>query len=208
VIAIIDYGLGNSGSIRNMLKKIGVNSEISADADVIRAADQLILPGVGAFDEGMKRLDSLGLVSLLNEVVLEQQTPILGICLGMQLFTKSSEEGERPGLGWIDAHTRRFQFDETQVGQRIPHMGWNRVSSPADCDLFEGYAERPRFYFVHSYHVVCERPEDAIGTTNYGYDFTSAVRRDNITGTQFHPEKSHKYGIQLLRNFVGNHVPC
>ncbi|MBT4864787.1 MAG: imidazole glycerol phosphate synthase subunit HisH [Planctomycetaceae bacterium] len=208
MIAIIDYGLGNSGSIRNMLKKIGVESSITADEAVIRSADKLIIPGVGAFDEGMKQIESLKLKPLLDELVLEQKVPVLGICLGMQLFCKSSEEGVRPGLGWIDAECRRFRLDASQTHLRVPHMGWNTVRSSGDCGLFTGFSETPRFYFVHSYHVVCNRPEDSIGTTHHGYDFTCAVQSGNIVGTQFHPEKSHKFGLQLLQNFVGSKTPC
>ena len=151
MIAIIDYGLGNSGSIRNMLKKIGVESAITADADIIRSAEKLIIPGVGAFDEGMRQLELRNLKPLLDEVVLERKVPVLGICLGMQLFCKSSEEGDLPGLGWIDAETRRFQFDALQADLRIPHMVWNTVSSPEGCELFAGFTEQPRLFLVHAF---------------------------------------------------------
>jgi glutamine amidotransferase len=201
MIVIIDYKMGNVGSILNMLKKIGASAKISADPQDIEAANRLILPGVGAFDQGMANLADSGLIPLLNRRVLEEQCPILGICLGMQLMSKRSEEGTRDGLGWMEAETRRFKFEQSQSQLKIPHMGWNTVNPLDRSGLFAGFEEPPRFYFVHSYHVCCADPGDVLGTTTYGYEFTSAVRKNNILGTQFHPEKSHKFGMRLLHNY-------
>ncbi len=201
MIVIIDYGMGNLGSIRNMLRKIGAPAEISSRPEVLESADKLILPGVGAFDSGMRSLAEKGMIPLLNRRILEEKCLILGICLGMQLMTRESEEGNLPGLGWIAATTRRFRFAGDSANLKIPHMGWNLVKPANRATLFSGL-EEPRFYFVHSYHVCCDDPADVLGTTSYGFEFTSAVKRDNIMGTQFHPEKSHKFGLKLLRNFV------
>ncbi len=202
MIVIIDYGMGNLGSIFNMLKKIGAPAEISGDPPKIFSAEKLILPGVGAFDHGMKNLRERGLIPILNKRVLEEKCPILGICLGMQLLTQCSEEGTLPGLGWIAAKTRHFRFSDGMARLKIPHMGWNEVQPVTAAPLFDGYEGIPRFYFVHSYHVCCEDTQDILGTTIYGYEFVSSVKHDNILGTQFHPEKSHKYGLQLLKNFI------
>jgi len=200
-IAIIDYGMGNLGSILNMLKKIGAGGRISSDPDVIRNADRLILPGVGAFDQGMANLDRLGLIPVLNETVLDGRTPVLGICLGMQLMTKTSEEGKTAGLGWIDAKTVKFHHDPP-LALKVPHMGWNVIIPKKGSPLLTGMYTDPRFYFVHSFHAVCADPEDILSTTPYGYEFTSSFQRGNIIGVQFHPEKSHKFGMRLLKNFA------
>lgn len=203
MVVIINYGMGNIGSISNMLKRVGAEAIVSSNPQEIKKAARLILPGVGAFNNGMDNLNNLGLTSVLNEKVIQQKTPILGICLGMQLMTKSSEEGSRPGLGWIDASTIRFKFGKEKQNLKIPHMGWNTIKWKKESVLFRDMFEEPRFYFVHSYHAVCNDEEDILATTNYGYDFVSAFQRDNIIGVQFHPEKSHKFGMQVLRNFVG-----
>jgi glutamine amidotransferase len=203
VIVIVDYGMGNLGSILNMLRKIGAPSaKISSDPQDIEQADKLILPGVGAFDTGMQRLRDTGLIGLLNEKVIKAKTPTLGVCLGMQLITKVSEEGELPGLGWIDAETIRFRFDPKQNGLKIPHMGWNTVAIQREGTLFQGMYADARFYFVHSFHVVTHNPGDVLATTEYGYEFASAVQHGHIMAAQFHPEKSHKFGMKLYRNFV------
>jgi imidazole glycerol-phosphate synthase subunit HisH len=203
MIVIIDYGMGNLGSILNMLKKIGAPAKVSAEVQEIQAADKLILPGVGAFDAGMARLEELNLVNVLNDKVFNHKTPTLGVCLGMQLLTRRSAEGARPGLGWIDGETIRFRFtDPAQSKLKIPHMGWNTVKVQREGALFKGLNDEARFYFVHSYHVVCHNPADILTTTDYGYDFVSAVQREHIMGAQFHPEKSHKFGLKLLKNFV------
>ncbi len=202
MIVIVDLEMGNVGSVRNMVKRIGAEARISSDVAEIEAADRLILPGVGAFDHGMRSLRRLGLLEALNHRVLDQETPVLGICLGMQLLTRGSEEGDEPGLGWIAGDTIRFGFDPRQAGLKIPQMGWNTVVVQRRDSLFRGFDDEPRFYFVHSYHVVCDRPEDVLATTWHGYDFAAAVHRANVWGTQFHPEKSHKFGIRLLTNFL------
>ena len=203
MILIVDYGMGNLGSIVNMLKKVGAKDvRISADPREIEQADKLILPGVGAFDMGMQRLRETDLISILNEKVLKAKTPTLGVCLGMQLMTRASEEGESPGLGWIDAETVRFRFSPQQVGMKIPHMGWNTVDIRREGTLFQSMYPNTRFYFVHSYHVVAHDPEDVLTTTEYGYEFVSAIQHGHIMAAQFHPEKSHKFGMKLYRNFV------
>ena len=203
MITIVDIGVGNLGAIKNMLRKVGAAAEITADADMIRTADKIILPGVGAFDHGINALQESGLLDILNEQALVARKPILGICLGAQLLGRRSEEGKLPGLGWIDMDVVRFPKD---MGLKIPHMGWNTVT-PANLDdavhpLFAANDSAPRFYFVHSYHFSCDRPENVAGTAVYGSPFAAAVCRDNIWGVQFHPEKSHRFGADLLRNFA------
>lgn len=202
MIVVIDYGVGNLGSILNMLRKIGAQAIISSNCENIARAEKLILPGVGSFDNGMSRLNESALMPILNHKVLDERTPILGICLGMQLFTKKSEEGVLEGLGWIDGETRRFSFEQGKTGLKIPHMGWNSIVIKERGGLCRGFTETPRFYFAHSYHVVCNNPDESIASTCYGYEFTSILRKGNILGTQFHPEKSHKFGIRILTNFL------
>ncbi|HUW42814.1 MAG TPA: imidazole glycerol phosphate synthase subunit HisH [Thermoplasmata archaeon] len=198
MIAIVDYGMGNLGSIQNMLKKIGAKVTITRDPATIGAADKIILPGVGAFDTAMENLNKLGLAPLLNDLALEKHRPILGICLGMQLMTKRSDEGALPGLGWVDAETVRFENGSL----RVPHMGWNTVDIKREDPLFKGMYEEPRFYFVHSYFVKCAEDSDVLTSTRYGIDFCSSFVKGNIRGVQYHPEKSHKFGMLLLKNFA------
>lgn len=206
MITIVDYNMGNVGSIRNMLKKIGVESEITADARAIAVAKKLILPGVGSFDAGMDNLERSGLIPLLNERVLQARVPTLGICLGMHLMTRSSDEGTRQGLGWIDAQALRFR--PTDAAMKVPHMGWNRVLATRAAPLTDGLPAEPRFYFVHSYYVRCDDDADVLLTTQYGAPFHSAFQHGNVAGVQFHPEKSHKFGMALLRNFANGAPPC
>lgn len=201
MITIIDYGMGNLGSIANMIKKVGHKSIITSDIEEIKKARKLILPGVGAFDNGMKHLKDSGLIEVLNKKVLIEKTPILGICLGMQLMTNSSEEGKLAGLGWIDAQAKKFVSDEL----KIPHMGWNIVKHKKTSKLFDENGTEKRFYFVHSYCVSCNNKDDILTTTPYGHDFISSFEKENIIGVQFHPEKSHKFGMNLIRNFVENY---
>jgi glutamine amidotransferase len=199
VITIVDYNMGNLGSIRNMLKKLGVDSRITSEPALVANAEKLVLPGVGAFDAGMENLERCGLIPVLNKRVLEDRVPILGICLGMQLMTRKSEEGKRPGLGWIDAHVVRFNGGPAL---KVPHMGWNLVAPTRTCPLTDPLPAQPRFYFVHSYFVRCGVPDDVLLTSSYGENFHSGFWRGNIYGVQFHPEKSHKFGMALLANFA------
>lgn len=202
MIVIIDYGMGNLGSIANMLRQIGVQALISADPQEIERAERLILAGVGAFDAGMERLTGLGLVPVMERMALEKRVPFLGICLGMQLLTRRSEEGQLPGLGWVEADTLKFDFDKQAGNLRVPHMGWNELQLQASHPLLADLGAEPRFYFVHSYYVSCEHPRDVLATTDYGLPFHSVIGRANLLGTQFHPEKSHRYGKRVLENFV------
>jgi len=200
VIVIVDYGMGNLRSILNKFERMDVEAKISADPGDIERADKLILPGVGAFDAAMQNLRQRNLIPVLEKKVLQEKTPILGICLGMQLFSRHSEEGNVDGLGWIDARTIRFQSNGN--GLKVPHMGWNSITVNGGSHLLDGLETGSRFYFVHSYHVCCDDPADRLATTNYGIDFTSMVQHGNILGAQFHPERSHRYGAKLLENFV------
>ena len=202
MITIVDYGVGNLGSIINMLKKVGAKAQASSDPDVLRKAEKLILPGVGAFDAGMRKLNEAGLVPLLNELVLEKKVPVIGLCLGMQLMTKKSEEGVEAGLGWIDAETVRFKFGQENAHLRGPHMGWNTLDIQGQHRLVSGLGLESRFYFVHSYHIVCADETDVVAYTEYGYPLAAIINKNNIMGAQFHPEKSHKFGMQLLKNFA------
>ena len=201
MIGIVDYGIGNVGSIRNMLKKIGTPAEVAVSPDAVFRADKLILPGVGAFDAGMRRLRESGLLPALQHQATAEKVPVLGICLGMQLMTRDSEEGNSAGLGWIDATTVRFHA-HVLARLRVPHMGWNRVTVAREHPLTAGIDADTAFYFVHSYHVVCANPDDALLASNYGCDFVAAFAHNNLYGVQFHPEKSHKHGIQVFKNFA------
>jgi len=203
-IIIIDYGLGNLGSLANMLKKIRVPVKISSDISDIESAEKLILPGVGSFDHGMQKLQELKLIDILNKKAIIDKTPIMGICLGMQLFTKTSEEGAHPGLGLVDANTVKFNIDRDS-SIKVPHMGWDTLDLKKDHFLMQETNNNAMYYFVHSFHVVCNHSEDILSTSHYGYDFVSSLAKDNIIGVQFHPEKSHKYGMKLLENFC-NHI--
>jgi len=202
LIAIVDCGLGNMGSIRNMLRKVGARVTISNTPEELSVAEKIVLPGVGSFDEGMARLEAAGFRDTLERMVMGDKVPILGICLGMQLFTRSSAEGTRKGFGWLPARTEPFRRECLPMGGRIPHMGWNTVTVRKDSVLFESDSGEQRFYFLHSYHVVCEDSDDVLTFTEYGYPFASAVLRGNILGAQFHPEKSHRFGMEFLRRFV------
>jgi len=255
MIAIVDYGMGNLRSIQNMLKHLGAPSVITSEAAEIESAKHIILPGVGAFDNAMANIERLGLRPIIRAAV-DKGTPLLGICLGMQLLARRSEEGRLSGLGLIEADVLRFDFSRLEKKLNVPHMGWNSVRVrrdnrllppgsvedslegarpvstsaakplpnigrcghlPCTCNPQPGFSpglagESHRFYFVHSFHLRCDRPEDVIGVTEYGYPFASVVGRDNLYGTQFHPEKSHRFGIDLLANFVRigqyAHHPC
>jgi imidazole glycerol-phosphate synthase subunit HisH len=199
MITIIDYGLGNLGSINNMFKWVGVDSKITSDVNEIKKAKKIILPGVGSFDTAMKLINSK-YKDVLNYKANIEKIPILGICLGMQLMTKSSQEGNLPGLGWINAKTIKFKFDDNKL--KIPHMGWNTVKKKNECQLINNLNKNSRFYFVHSYYVKVQNNQNSILKTNYGINFDAAFNKKNIYGVQFHPEKSHKYGKKIFENFA------
>lgn len=203
MITIVDYGMGNLGSIKNMFKYIGVETTIESVVDKIKNASKILLPGVGSFDAAMKKINESDLKEVLNEKALKEQVPVLGICLGMQLLTNCSEEGSLGGLGWIDAKTMSFK-NRIDKKYRIPHMGWNIVNKSNVSLLTNGFEEfdETRFYFVHSYFVKVEDEKNSILKTNYGVEFDSAIQKDNIYGAQFHPEKSHKFGMKLFENFA------
>jgi glutamine amidotransferase len=195
--------MGNLGSIANMIKRIGYRSEITSDISKIASAGKIILPGVGHFDKAMQNISSLGLLDIIRKKAFEDKTPILGICLGMQLMCIYSEEGKGKGIGLINAEVKKFNFPQNNK-LKIPHMGWNLVTPQKSNPLLLNMYEDPRFYFVHSYHVVCNELNDVMTTTNYGFDFSSSFAHNNIVGVQFHPEKSHKFGMLLLKNFIEN----
>jgi glutamine amidotransferase len=201
-VAIVDYGMGNVGSIRNMLRKVGARPVVARLPQELAGAQRIVFPGVGAFDEGMARLESSGLKDALVRAVQDDGVPILGICLGMQLFTRSSEEGSRPGLGWIPASTVRFRTADMVGTTRLPHMGWNLVEPRRASAVFPADPGELRFYFLHSYHVVCAEEADVLALTRYGHPFVSAYQRGNVLGVQFHPEKSHLFGMDFFRRFV------
>lgn len=200
MIVIVDYGLGNLSSIQNMLRKVGYKSVISNQISTIKEATKLILPGVGAFDQGIKNLHNMGLWDILNQKA-SSKVPILGICLGMQLMTQKSEEGKREGLGWIDAKTIKFNFSDDEKLLKIPHMGWNIINIKQDNGLFRNWSGEARFYFVHSYYVQCKHKSEITASFNYGDEFTASFQKGNIHGVQFHPEKSHKFGMKILKAF-------
>ena len=200
MIAIINYGLGNLTSIQNMFRRLGVDCMITDNPDNIRNASKLLLPGVGHFKKGMANLHDSGLGELLNREVKENGKPILGICLGAQLMTKHSEEGDVDGLGWVDAVTVRFDKDKLN-NLPVPHMGWSDIKLTNKCELWENLPTDPRFYFVHAYHFSFEMPEEIVATSTYEYEFACAFKKDNVFGAQFHPEKSHKFGMRVLENF-------
>lgn len=200
MLTIIDYGIGNVGSILNMIKKVGGKAQVTSDAQIISNAEKLILPGVGAFDRAISTLESLNIKNTIIEKAMSG-TPLLGICLGMQLLAESSEEGTLSGLGLIPGKVTRFQIPSPL---KVPHMGWNNVLYNPNCPLFEGFDEfdETRFYFVHSYYLNCTEPEHVSGVTTHGVPFTSSVQKGSIFGVQFHPEKSHKFGLKLFNNFI------
>lgn len=204
MIKVLDYGVGNTASMLNMIEKVGGQAELCSTPLGLETASAIILPGVGAFDNGITKLAESGLLDSIRQKVIEEKLPFLGICLGMQLLFEKSEEGNLSGLGWIKGDVRRFDFTQINGNKRlkVPHMGWNLVHPKAFQNVFSGLEDEARFYFVHSYHVNCANSSDILAKTYYGYEFTCAVRHDNIWGAQFHPEKSHRFGIQFFKNFL------
>ncbi|WP_026727832.1 imidazole glycerol phosphate synthase subunit HisH [Flavobacterium denitrificans] len=200
-VVIIDYGMGNIGSIDNMLKYLGVKAVISSEPSVISDADKIILPGVGHFDRAMTNIKDLGLMDVLKEMALVRKKPFLGICLGMQIMCESSEEGTLPGLSFINAEVKKFEFG-TDSKLKVPHMGWNKIYINKSSDILDGLDDDSRFYFVHSYFVKCNNETDILTKTTYGFDFVSSFQFDNLVGAQFHPEKSHRFGVTLFKNFL------
>lgn len=200
-IGILNFDIGNVGSVANMLKKIGAQFVLVETEEQLLKCDRLILPGVGAFDTGIMKIRSSALFPKIVSRVVDEQMPILGICLGMQLLFEGSEEGKEKGLGWIPGRVKKFQFSEKSALLKIPHMGWNYIKREGNSAIFGEAVPRERYYFVHSFHVCCD-DEYVIARSNYGYDFVCSVKNNNIYGVQFHPEKSHKFGLQLFRNFA------
>lgn len=200
-ITIIDYGMGNLRSVQKKFQRVGAEVEITSNLNRISKAKKLLLPGVGHFANGVKKLKESGVWDVLNRKVLQEKIPILGICLGMQLMAKHSEEGDVEGLGWFDAEVVKFTVID-KLKYKVPHMGWNNANIEKESQLFNGIPNEAMYYFVHSYHIVCNNNEDILTTTEYEYKFTSAIQKDNIYGTQFHPEKSHDWGEEVFRNFV------
>ncbi len=204
MITIIDYGVGNLTSVQNMFKKAGVNAVISKAADEIEKADKILLPGMGAFDNCMQKFNESGLRQIIEKKVLIDKVPVLGICVGMQMLMESSEEGVLPGLGWIKGKTVAFDKSQMQEIHKVPNMGWLDITAKKNSALVSDI-ENPRFYFSHSFHVLPTNKADELFTACYGYQFTAGIEKDNILGVQFHPEKSHRFGMQLLKNFANNY---
>jgi glutamine amidotransferase len=199
-VTLVNYGVGNIRAFANIYQRLNFSVEVATTPEQLVRAERIVLPGVGAFDWAMTRLNKSGLRDALDTLVLRQRVPVLGVCVGMQMMANFSEEGKLPGLGWIDADVVRFETDSIQ-DMPLPHMGWNDVQPSATDTLFRGI-ELPRYYFLHSFFIMPKQQDCILGTTRYGSDFTSAVRNGHIFGTQFHPEKSHQWGIALLRNFA------
>jgi glutamine amidotransferase len=200
MITVVDYGMGNLGSMLNMFKRIGVKARIEADPSALRCSTKLVLPGVGAFDAAMQRINTVpGLRESLDHKVIVEKVPVLGVCLGMQLMTRRSDEGQLEGLGWIPGKARRFP---RAVGIKVPHMGWNVAKPVTRSALTIGLSDEARYYFVHSYYVHVDDAAHSLMRTHYGLEFDAAIKRDNIYGVQFHPEKSHRFGMQILKNFA------
>ena len=202
-LVIVNSGVGNVRSVANMLRRVGAEAVIADDPAVIGAADAIILPGVGSFDAAVRRFRATGLAAALDDKAREGRTPMLGICLGMQLMGERSEEGEEPGFGWVDGESRRFlPSDGGAVPIRVPHMGWNLVSAGHDDPIYAGFDQTPRFYFDHSYYFVPKNPAVSAVTAKHGVEFAAGFRKGLIFGVQFHPEKSHRFGFKLLSNFA------
>jgi glutamine amidotransferase len=203
MIAIVDYGLGNIGAFVNVYNRANIKAIVAKSANELKSASKLILPGVGHFDHAMELLQRSGMRDTLDRLVLGDKVPVIGICVGMQILARKSEEGNLPGLGWIDADVKAFKSWEAAKDKVLPHMGWNDVRTRVSSPLFEGLEDDARFYFLHSYYVSCDRQDDVLAACHYGAEFSCAVRHANVYGVQFHPEKSHSFGNRLLKNFAG-----
>lgn len=202
MITIVNYGLGNIQAFVNVYKRLHIPVTAATTPEEIASATKIILPGVGAFDHAMQRLNNSGMLESITDAVLQKKVPLLGICVGMQMLANSSEEGDLPGLGWIPGQVRSFKSFPSSAGLPLPHMGWNDVSPAPGHPLFTGIDENPRFYFLHSYLFECIDEKNSAAKSNYGLDFSCAVSLNNIYGVQFHPEKSHHFGVTLLKNFA------
>lgn len=201
MIAIINYGLGNIKAFANVYTRLNIPFKIVETPDELVSAEKFILPGVGAFDRAMERLNASGMREALAEQVIDKQKPVIGICVGMQMLADSSEEGTLPGLGWITGTVRKFDASKLKYRPHLPHMGWNNITPSSNDQLFVKLENDPRFYFLHSYYFDCEKEENVIATAEYGDKFACVVRNGNIYGVQFHPEKSHHNGVNILKNF-------
>lgn len=202
MIAIVDYGLGNVKAFATVYKKLNIPASIVKLAGDLEKATKIILPGVGAFDYAMQRLENSGMRTVLDRMVLHRHVPVLGVCVGMQMLAGASEEGKLSGLGWIKGRVKRFDFSNSVPSISIPHMGWNDVKQLQVNGLFQGLGPEARFYFLHSYYFHADKPEDIVAVTDYGGEFICTVNSGNVFGVQFHPEKSHQWGIRLLENFA------
>lgn len=204
MVGIINYGVGNIKAFINIYKQLNIPIKIVSSSEELTDVSKIILPGVGHFDYAMTKFEESGMKGVINEMVMINHVPVIGICVGMQMMANSSEEGELKGLGWIDAEVKRFSSDQLYEGVNLPlpHMGWNDVNSVKASSIFNGLETDSKFYFLHSYYFVCHNQEDAVATADYGTRFTCVTNHKNIYGIQFHPEKSHKYGVQLLKNFA------
>ncbi len=201
MIGIINYGLGNIKAFANVYKNLDIEHKIVSKSEDFENIDKIILPGVGAFDHAMTLLQNSGMREILDELVLIKKLPVIGICVGMQVLAKSSDEGVLNGLGWIDAEVKKFNLEELPPKAPLPHMGWNNIMPDSNSKLMSGLNDESRFYFLHSYYFKTDNKESILATANYGIDFTCAVQSENVYGVQFHPEKSHHNGVQLLKNF-------
>lgn len=202
MIAIIDYGVGNIRAFTNIYRQLDIPIKIARKVDDLTYVSKIILPGVGAFDHAMEQLEQSGIRQRLDELVIQNKVPVVGICVGMQMLAHSSDEGKLPGLGWIDASVKKFDVSKINCSTHLPHMGWNDINPVKENGILKGLEKDAKFYFLHSYYFHCNDPLNTIATTDYGIEFSCAVNKNNIYGVQFHPEKSHEYGIQLLKNFA------
>jgi imidazole glycerol-phosphate synthase subunit HisH len=202
MITIIDYGVGNIFAFQNVYKRLNIPSKIAKCVNDLQQVDKLILPGVGHFDYAMSQLNNSGMRERIDELVLVEKKPVIGICVGMQMMARKSDEGTYDGLGWIDANVKKFDESTIEQHTKLPHMGWNDVKPNNNHPLFKGLEQESIFYFLHSFYFNCLDQKNIISTTDYGINFASSVHKDNIYGIQFHPEKSHSYGEKLLENFA------